>query len=182
MTVSGILTLTIVPAIAQDYDSVWEAASGLTPEETCLGWVNKTGTRPSLIDGHLTISTDDCATNRYYEIFDPDLVFPDPAVVEFVARLVSSDECPPCQGRRAIGVNVQPEPMIGVHLWVGNDAVLLNHSQNPDCDDYTAAFVDTDDDFHTYRIEVTGEGAVTVYYDESWLLSGHTFIDPTGFG
>jgi cysteine-rich repeat protein len=38
-----------------------------------------------------------------------------------------------------------------------------------------SANVDTDGDFHTYRIEIFGDGSVDVYYDDALTLEGQTY-------
>ncbi len=45
-----------------------------------------------------------------------------------------------------------------------------------------SAFVDTDDAFHTYRIEVDGAGNISVFYDNALTLSGSSFVSTPANG
>lgn len=65
---------------------------------------------------------------------------------------------------------------LGNVLWIRGDEIFLWASQNvvgP------TASVDTDGNFHTYRIEVSSSGVITVFYDGSQVLTGSTYSNNT---
>ncbi len=78
--------------------------------------------------------------------------------------------------RAPIVVAATTSPNVGSALWIGEDEIFIN---NADFVKGPTANVDTDDAFHTYRIEVTG-ASVDVFYDGALTLTGSTFTSVPG--
>ena len=57
---------------------------------------------------------------------------------------------------------------------IGVDRIFLTPEFGSVVDD--EAFVDTDDAFHTYRIEVAANGSIEVFYDDVSTLTGSSFV------
>jgi hypothetical protein len=97
------------------------------------------------------------------------VTMPDDLVIEARMKLVSGSSSTNDRGPALIGFTTAPG--IGGVLQFGVDDVFLLSS----CTVRGAtAPVDTNDSFHTYRIEVTA-GAITVYQDAVQILTGSSF-------
>jgi hypothetical protein len=82
--------------------------------------------------------------------------------------------------RAPVVVAFTVSPTVGNALLIGADEIFLLAA---DLVRGASAAVDTNDAFHTYRIEVnTSTGAIDVFYDGSFLLSGTTFSDVATHG
>lgn len=162
-------------ALAVDYNSTWQASSGLVPNESCPAWTlddSASPEEPSLAGGLLILSTDQTAENMWYVQTGFDISIPDPLVIEATGRFVSGFSS--SVARAPMQVLFTISPGVGNVLFIGPDLIFLN------VDDSTrgqSAAVDTDDAMHTYRIEVTSVGSITVYYDEALTLTGSTFFN-----
>jgi len=167
------LTGSSEPARAQ-YTHAWTSASGLYPDVDCF-W-NLITTNPALASfsgGSLKIETGAITDGHYYFQSGSDLAIPDPWVIEVRMRLDTDNNIGIAATSAAIGfataADVENILFIGagkIYLW-GSYFVI-----GPQ------AFVDTQILPHTYRIEVTGAGAVSVYYDGVLTLSGVVYYDP----
>jgi len=181
------------PALAQAYNSTWDASSGLLPEQSCPSWrhLHASGS-PPLFGGIMTIATASCSANLDYvqdgtEIISP---LPNPWVVEARVSYGSGSVCGACgHYRQPSAIQISTAPGVGVNLLIGVDdvsgaeAIFLTSAE---CvDPRPTKFVDTHN-FHTYRIEATadplGGANITVFYDGVSTLNGHTYYSPNDFG
>jgi hypothetical protein len=177
------LTVAIVAtarlAAAQPTESVWEASSGLTPDQVCPAWTltdSAAAADPVLAAGVLTLSTATNTEDMFYTQAIP-LPAPDPIVIEARVQLVSGSSSSDNRGPIAIGVTTSSST--GAFLFVGTDEMFLTGDGDVRG---ASAVVDTDAAPHTYRIEITAAGAVSVSYDGTPTLSGTTFTSASAFG
>ncbi len=158
-------------------NAYWEASSGKFPNEICPEWIliNSADVEvPTLSGGDLVISTSDIGERMIY-VHDTDVVsVPDTLLMEFRMRRISGTSPDPV--RQPAGLVYYSKPDSGNVLYIGKDSIFI-------WSDYEVigglAEVDTDDDFHTYRVEATSLGDVYVYYDDVLTLSGQTIAFPT---
>lgn len=158
------------PAISQIYNSQWQASSGKFPTEVCPGWAlaNQAAPENPVLEGDsLVFSITDPGQNKYYQMITPMVIMPDTLVMEFRMRFVSGAAFlagrEPTEAFWGVGADV------GNRLFIGADSVFIWSSANvvgP------SSNIDTDDSAHTYRIEVTTANVVTVYYDDSLIITG----------
>jgi C1A family cysteine protease len=151
----------------------WQAYSGQFPDEICPPWslANNADTEAPVLEGDtLVLATSDLSENMYYQQEEPLFDYPEEGlVVEFRAKNDSGATNSPEQTHCYVWFIEGPGGNI---LWIGQDEIFLWSSWNVKGE---SALVDTDDDFHNYRIEVTNEGVITVYYDYSVILTGTAF-------
>jgi hypothetical protein len=161
-------------------ESVWQAISGTTPDAICPAWTlqdTAPGADPVLAAGALTLSTAANAEDMFY--FQPLDVTPspDPLVFEFRVRFVSG--ATGVVNRAPIAIVVTTAPNVGTLFFVDADEIFL--VGDGEVVGQTAS-VDTDGAGHTYRVEVTAAGAVSVSYDGTPTLTGATFTSAPSFG
>lgn len=152
------------------FDAVWDAGSGL-PDVVCSPWTlgdTAAPEEPFLAGGVLTISTDADAEKMFYQHLDPAVDVPNPLVMETRMRLVSGSSSSDTRAPALVAFTTSPG--VGNILLVKADEISLLATGTTVGD--TAA-VDTDDAFHTYRIEVNGT-SVEVFYDDVSTLTGST--------
>ncbi len=170
-----IVMLLTLPLSAQGFNSVWEASSHQLPDSICPGWIssdNADPENPSFEGDTLVISTSAYAENMFYVMNAPYVAFPDPVVVEFSMKYVSGENEPTEPTRRACHVYIGTGSQNAAVLYFGKDELFLWSSFEVIGDSDAS---DTDSIYHTYRIEVTAAGAVSVFKDNLLLLSGSTF-------
>jgi parallel beta-helix repeat protein len=158
---------------APDYNSYWESASGEFPDSACPPWeliVRETPGDPLFIGDFLKLETTDTLEGLYYRMIDPNLAIPDTLVIETRVRLDSGFTT--LTSYAPIGIFFEIAPDTGNMLWIDSGHIFLWSSNGVVGDE---AIVDTDDDFHTYRIEVYNDGSILVYYDNFQTLSGSVF-------
>lgn len=164
------------PVSAQPYHWRWEAASGLLPNQTCPFWtlIDNSAANAVLSGGVLTLATTSFSTNNLgYEDNAPDVVVPNPWIIEFQCRYVSGTSNHPA--REAIQVTAATVSNVITGVFIGPDVVKINSG------DFTIgaqANVDTDDAFHTYRIVINGTSLgspIQVYHDSVHILTGALF-------
>jgi len=166
-------------ARAQPTEAVWDAGSGLTPEQSCPAWMltdDAPGADPVLANGVLTLSTAANAEDMFYTQGIP-LPAPDPIVIEARVQLSSGSSSFDNRGPVAVGVTTSPNT--GAFLFL--DAGQMFLTADGDVRGASAS-VDTEGAPHTYRMEVTAAGFVTVAYDGTTKLAGHTFMNAAAFG
>jgi hypothetical protein len=147
--------------------SHWSAASGLLPNQLTSDWTMIDTAPlhdPVLSGGHMGLATQAKWETMYFEQFNG-LHFGSSLTIEFRARfgsrVDSADSYSPAFVYFAFGSG------LGSVLYLGEDDVWLangNVVRGP------GAGVDTDDAFHTYRLEIGGLTAgspINVYYDNS---------------
>ena len=161
-------------------ESVWEASSGLLPTQVCPAWTltDTSASDPVLAPTGLTIS-DATGEDLFYVQTDAlDVVpVPDPIVVEARMRFISGASSG--SNRAPANIVVTTAANTGTLLGIGPDEIFLTGVG--DVRSQTAN-VDTDGATHTYRIEVTGAGAVTVFYDGTATLAGTISMSADAFG
>ncbi len=169
-------SLSATPLLAQPlFNSVWEASSHQLPDSICPGWIssdNADPENPSFEGDTLVISTSAFAENMFYVMNAPYVAFPDPVVVEFTMKYVSGDNEVSEPSRRACHVYIGTGSQNATVLYFGKDEIFLWSSFEVIGDSDAS---DTDSIFHTYRIEVTTAGSVSVFKDNVLTLSGSTF-------
>jgi hypothetical protein len=161
------------PAVAAPFHYRWSASSGLLPNQTCPFWtlIDNSAANAVLSGGVLTLATTSFASNNLgYEDNAPDIVVPNPWILEFRCRYVSGTSGHPA--REAIQVVASTVSNVLVGVFIGPDVVKINSG------DFTigaSANVDTNDGFHTYRITINGSSvgsAVQVHQDGVHILTG----------
>ncbi len=161
---------------AATFTSVWSGSTGLFPDGACPTWAltdDAMPQDPTLQGGQLSISTSGSFTqNMSYRQADQELAIPDPFVIEFSGRFVSGASGD--SSRSAMHVQFQTGPFVGNLFNIGPDEIFLNVG---DLVKGPSAVLDTDGTTHTYRIETTGAGAVTIFYDGAFALAGSTFFN-----
>jgi hypothetical protein len=162
---------------AQTFTAVWEASSGLFPESSpCPAFVRTNSAvpeQPVLSATELTLSTSEVAEDMFYM---QDLTLsPDPLVVEARVRFISGTGTP-TRGPAAIALTTAADT--GVLFFIGNDEIFLTTTGDTRGDE---AELDTNV-AHTYRVTVTGTGAVSVSVDGTPTLTGSTYVDEAAFG
>ncbi|UCD95658.1 MAG: right-handed parallel beta-helix repeat-containing protein [Candidatus Zixiibacteriota bacterium] len=95
---------------------------------------------------------------------------PDTLRVEFRMKHISGSTVDSLRQPATITFTTGPDT--GGTINIGPDEIFILDGMNVLGD---KALVDTDDDFHTYRIEAYDDGGVNVYYDNSLTLTGSTF-------
>ena len=181
--ISALAALALATALpgwvaAQPTESVWEASSGRLPTEVCPAWTlvdTAAGADPVLVAEGLKLVTAAGEDMLFMQTLDP--VGPDPLVAEAHMRFVSGSSIVTNRAPGAIVVTVASN--LGVFFGIGADEIFLTTSGDVRG---TSATVDTDEAAHTYRIEVTGGGAVTVFYDGVSTLTGITYTNAEAFG
>ena len=169
------LFILCVARLSHAGDAVWTAASGMYPTNVNPPWFlsGYPGT-PVLDPGALRLR----GTNSYLGYFqgdsgrsDLDLDIPTNLVLEARVRLVS--------GTAKIYFVTQ----LGVENWlsIGADEISVNAGARTVRG--AAASVDTDDAFHTYRVEVHGVttgSTFQVFYDGILTLTGALYFQDEG--
>jgi hypothetical protein len=174
------IALSAATAAAQPIEAVWDGASGLTPDQVCPAWTltdTAPGADPVLDAGVLTLSTAAVAEDMFYVQTALTTPAPDPIVIEARLRFTSGSSNLNNRGPAAIAVTTAANT--GTLFFVGADDIFLTADgdvRGP------SASVDTDGAFHTYRIEITAAGVVTVAYDGTPTLTGATYTSAPAFG
>ena len=159
-------------AYPQTYNSNWNAASGLLPNQICPAWSlihNVPSENPVLLGDTLVLTTVDDGDAMYFEQDAPALSIPAEWVIEFRMRRNSGSTS--SNASQPIIVSCVPAAAFGNLLQIGTDEVFLMAAlgfKGP------TALVDTDSGFHTYRIEIHNTTTLSVFYDggsdSDWIL------------
>jgi hypothetical protein len=163
--------------------SEYDASTGELPQQTCPAWraVHESPAAPRVSGGNLHVETGAPDSDREYWIQNPPVFdVRDPVVVEARMRVASSSSQSPQRTGAEIGI--AREPGTGNALYVGKDEIFLLAGNSTLDRRGPAAEVDTDDAFHTYRIEYGAEGVVDVYYDGAFAFSAPAFHNETTHG
>lgn len=160
---------------------LWDASSGLWPSQASTNWSLRGGNEPLLPTSQATyMELPRTRNNRvqYFEAASEHLVMPNNFTIEFQSRVwnrnVGSDVVSPAAVYFGLGNG------LGSVLYLGVDDVWLGGANRTRS--VGVSGVDTDDSFHTYRIELSGlslGSAINIYYDGSVspLLTGSVFYD-----
>ncbi len=154
-------------------NAYWEASSGSFPNEICPEWIlgDSVDTEiPEFNGDTLVISTSDFSEHMNYYQSDSELEIPDTWVMEAKLKLISGGYNWSSRGPAQIGFSKAPDS--GNILFIRPDTVFLLNSDTIIGD---IALVDTDNDFHTYRIAIDSTDSIRVYYDDTFILSGNIF-------
>ena len=173
-----VLFASVVPASAVTI--TWGAGSGLLPDQLVPPWMlidSSPGFDPVLAGGVLTLATGSDGENMGYSYQLPVVDTSGPFFVEFDARFVSGTSSHVARAPMVVILVVGPSE--GILFFMGLD-VIFDNSANVTRG--TTVLVDTNDAFHTYRIEVDGAGGYDVFYDGGLSLSGATYISASDFG
>jgi hypothetical protein len=163
-----------------EYNSIWLASTGLTPDLLCPTYIlvdTADPEDPVLAGGILTISTSTDDHFMFYRQSGSDVTIPDPLVIEMQMRYDSGASYQ--THRSPAHMIFETAPFIRNVLFIDQDLIFLN---DEDSVRGNSMVVDTDDDFHTYLIEVYGSGAVRVFYDGVFAISGALFYTTNALG
>lgn len=165
------LLLLPTPSFA-GFVSTWTASSGLRPDQIFPAWtLNDTASpeNPVLSGGALTLATSpDVELMSYIQsgsLVDTSGDFYIEATVKRISGSSSSSN------RAPIAIGFTTVGSLGNILFIGNDEMFFLTAA--DAKGATAS-VQTDDAFHTYRIEVSSSGAIKVFYDSVEKLTSAT--------
>jgi len=155
------------------YTSFWDASSGNLPDSTCPEWdltLETNVEQPELVidglDTFMVISTSQNSELMYWYQADPILSFPDLLLIEFRMKYVSGGQLSDYAG---VSISIMSGGHYGNALWISQDNIF---TWSADATMGDQAFLDTDDDFHTYRIELAESGDFQVYVDDVPSISG----------
>jgi hypothetical protein len=167
-------------AWAQPMQSVWQATSGRRPDEVCPAWrlVNSASGHPVFDGEKMVLTTTAPATDMFYvQTTALESPLPDPIVVDGTVRFISGSSSVGNRGPVAIAITTAAN--MGTLVFVGDGDVFVTAAG--DVRGQSAA-VDTTATAHTYHVEVTAAGAVSVRYDGTPMLTGATYTSAEAFG
>jgi cysteine-rich repeat protein len=168
----------VCPALTPvTFTSSYEASSGLFPQDVCPAWFagdSATPENPAIVNGKLILSTSSGSEAMAYS--QSGFVTPYPFVFEARMKVVS-DSGPPSRSSSMIRLTTASQR--GAVLVIRPDQVNLLSN---DLTVGASANVDTNDAFHTYRIEIDANSVVEVYYDGVLLFTGSLFTNAATFG
>ena len=120
----------------------------------------------------------------YFEVKGDNLGLPQHLAVDFRMRYISGNSSSAISaGRAPAGVSIAMANSVGISLWIGQDSLFLE-SSNQVIGDRTI-LRDTDNALHFYRIVIDGVNvgsAVTVWQDNEQILTGQTFSSQLAHG
>jgi len=157
------------------FNSFWVGSSGLLPEETCTPWslTNDPGVEvPTFRGDSLRFFVNYWDEVMYYRHLDSDLTFLDTTVIEACMRVEGGVTFDTLEYIGQIAFTVMPDT--GNILQIGFDTIFV--LSGPGTKGQQAA-VDTQDEFHTYRIEIYNKSGFSVFYDDSLVITGSVFAD-----
>lgn len=184
--ISLMATLSAFPAVAHADISLWQASSGLLPDQIAPPYTLQNSANPetpNLAGSVLTISTNSDLENMTYIQSGALIDMPTSFFVEVRVRFVSGSTS--ASNREPISIGFTTLPSIGQGLFIGPDLIFIINGSPLDNPRGASAVVDTDDVFHTYRMEADGisaGSAVRVFYDGALTLTGTTYEHPTDHG
>ncbi len=164
--------------VCYDYNNFWAASASGQPDTTCPNW-DLTNTAlpdaPDLVGDTLVISTVTNANNAdlmYYEQSGSTIEWPTTLIIEAHLKYISGSTGNPNYQSCGLGITIAPD--VANTLWIGKDTVFLWSSFGVKG---TESLVDTDDDYRHYRIHVNSVGNISVYWEDSLILTGNTFYN-----
>jgi hypothetical protein len=159
----------------------WSASSGLWPSQASTNWTyngSSLSTTPAIYGHFMLIDT---TQNRRLSYFESTgcLDIPNNLTIEFNTRMWWRNACLDTVSPAAVFFGLGNG--LGSVLYLGRDDVWLSGGNGTRGAGNSS--VDTDNAFHTYRIEVSGVtlgSAINVFYDNSAtpLFTGSVFYDP----
>jgi hypothetical protein len=170
---------------AQALVTVWDGSSGLLPEQVDPGWelIDNAPTNPSLAGGVLTIQTAGSFSHQqYYRMAGAAFAAPDtgPYWLEAEVRLVSGSQTSGWW-RAPIAMGIRFDNGRLAVLEIRPDFIYIRNGDNSV--GASNATVDTNDAFHTYRMEVLGTASgstVNVYQNGLLVLTDNAVYNASG--
>ncbi len=160
-------------------NSIWNGLEHRLPNATCPPWSENFSASPESHylrgDTLVLVTTDTAGTLEYFQSA-PDIVIPDPLVIEAKMRFVAGNSIParaPASLVCSYGLNT------GNILFIKQDEIFLlseYYIQGP------TISVDTDDTFHSYRMVIHASHAIEVYYDDVLVLQGALTPENSSWG
>ncbi len=163
-------------AKGQNFNSTWEASSHQFPDSICARWgfILDTDTEVPVLEGDtLVISSSSFSEGMIYWQTGAELDIQNTWIMEFVVKYISGSSN--LETVAPIYIDFSRDTDNGNIFWIDQDRIFLwsgHHVMG------ATQNVDTDDAFHTYRIEFEGGGAIRVYYDDSLVLNGSMYSNP----
>jgi hypothetical protein len=159
----------------------WSASSGLWPSQASTNWTyhgDSISVTPAIYGHFMLIDTTQNRRMSYFESAGC-IDIPNNLIIEFNTRMWWRNACVDTISPAAVFFGLGNG--LGSALYLGRDDVWLSGGNNTRGAGNSS--VDTDDVFHTYRIEVSGitlGSAINVYYDNSAtpLFIGSVIYDP----
>jgi hypothetical protein len=155
-----------------EFNSVWDASTHQFPDSVCPPW-QLVGTRPTLDADTMVISTSSYPEDSYFIQYSPVVALPDTLAMEFRMKY-GSGQTDAFPNRTAAQCSFSFGSNNGNVLWIGSGEMFLWGS-------YTvrgpSVQIETDTNFHTYRIEVYNQSNIQVFYDNALKLSGLVISD-----
>lgn len=168
----------------QEINSKYHPGPGKLPDQVCPVWdYTSLGDPPSPFineDDKLVITTISSIPEQrsaYIQNSTSGIEILDPLIIEFSTKYVEGSKNK--NWRAPIGIFITTDPNIGNTFYIDQDEIFL---LSGDATREGTAFVDTDDSFHAYRIEVDGSGLIRVFYDDVLTLSGTVFNSASNNG
>jgi hypothetical protein len=160
------------------FNSNWYGTAHVFPNEGCPAWALEQNTVPVMpVFTGDSLRLNALSADQYMDYSQSgSLVAPgDTFVCEFRMRFVSGNYGDP--GQRAAGVFVRFSNNNYAKLMIGKDEFFIWNANNSKG---TSVFAETDDLFHTYRIEVMNKTSIRVFYDGNLALTGATVFGSSG--
>lgn len=175
-------TLIALAGASHALETHWSAALGELPDVVDPAWtlVDEGGGSPSFANGVLTLqTTTSISARQFYTMQGDELDFSNgtPYWIEAEMQYVTGSTYAGWW-RAPAHIGIRLDNNRQVSLGIRRDSIFLLNADN---DIAGSATVDTDDAFHTYRMEVLGTqtGAlVNVYQDGALLLSKNALYAP----
>ena len=158
------------------YNWEWYASSQVQPDADCPNWVlvNTADVETPIFEGDsLLLSTSQHAEQMWYWQDPDDIQMPAVLVLEARLRHVSGSSADIFREPTIFNFNIASDQ--GTLFSIGADRMFYWSGHQVVGGE---TFLDTDDSFHTYRIEVQSTGSLQVFYDDSLIITGATYTDP----
>lgn len=167
--------LLMLGAPASAIEATWSASTGLLPDQAGLGWAltdNASPEAPVLDGGVLALQTSSSSELMYYNLTGAalDMSAGAPYWIEGRVKYVSGGQTSGWW-RAPIVFGIRADNGVTATLEIRNDLIFIRKGDNTLAQQ---AVVDTNGDFHTYRLEVAGSSVgslVQVYQDGQLVLS-----------
>jgi hypothetical protein len=159
--------------------SDWEASSGKLPTQIAPPYgLDTAGTFSTILNpGFLSVSTTGDSSLAFYAQYGPTVDTSGSFYVQAGVKIVSDSSS--FDAREAAAIFITTAPGVGNVLYIGDGRVFLLASGNVRGD---TALVPTTDGFHNYELDVAANGALTVFYDGTEILTGQTFSSESNNG
>ena len=164
-------------------NSSWDVVNGLPPDFECTPWTpidSATPEDPVIFDGRLSLLTSAGAEDMHYRQEGPELMPQSTVVISATTRLRSNNTTSTAVSALEIGFFLGGKGNI---LRIEDAGIFLMQSATARGPSYATM---TNDIPHEYRIEMVTSGAITIFYDNTQVLTGSAYstvdIDAIWFG